>query len=592
MFSRTIIIFSIAQTCAFATTGNLFSLTASGTAAELNITLCLNVNNTQPFSCQNYIVHNTTLSILTTIPNHTYPFAGIRINTPGYQISNSQTTSAPARGFTFTGPLNSTNATSIVISSPTTATPMIAAGTYLNTNTVQFPLIATSTNNGLGWSTTLDSATSSALPSDYLYSGIFNGAMCSELTCVAVGIYKNPSNYQYPYIATSTNGGLIWSATLDSLTTTALPNDITTTNPNTGSLNTVTCNGSNCIAAGQYLSSDNLTYPYIATSTDNGISWIPTLDSSTNSSLPTNYQQNGVFNSVTCTNNNCIAVGNYYSTSNIQYPLITTSTNSGLTWETTLDYTLLPSNYIRGGQFNSVTCSNTNCVAVGMYTKSELKGYPLIATSVNSGLSWTYTLDDSMPATAPSGYFNNGKFSDVACTGSHCVAVGSYQSKIGNTPFNFPLIASSNNSGQSWTYTLDRSTSSELPSDFSKSSVFTNAACTNSNCIAVGNYKNTSNIIYPLIVTSTNQGLTWSPTLDSLTTTALPSDYYNNSQLYSISCSDSNCSSVGLYSSLNAQYPYIVTSIDAGITWTTTLNGTTSSELPNDYSDQGKFLSN
>ncbi len=51
--------------------GTLFDITATGGSQEMiSISLCLNGKG--PLSCQNYIVNNLNLSILSTIPNHTY----------------------------------------------------------------------------------------------------------------------------------------------------------------------------------------------------------------------------------------------------------------------------------------------------------------------------------------------------------------------------------------------------------------------------------------------------------------------------------------------------------------------------------------
>ncbi len=68
---------------AYSGTGSLFNISASGTAANLNINLCL--NGSGPLSCQNYTVDALTLSITTNIPNRTYSNIGIKINTPGYE---------------------------------------------------------------------------------------------------------------------------------------------------------------------------------------------------------------------------------------------------------------------------------------------------------------------------------------------------------------------------------------------------------------------------------------------------------------------------------------------------------------------------
>lgn len=65
-----------------ANTGAFFNVSADGPQASLSVTLCLNAR--EALSCQTFAVNNTQLHITTTIPNHTYPYAGIKINTPGY----------------------------------------------------------------------------------------------------------------------------------------------------------------------------------------------------------------------------------------------------------------------------------------------------------------------------------------------------------------------------------------------------------------------------------------------------------------------------------------------------------------------------
>jgi len=62
--------------------GLFFNVAATGPAAQISMTLCLSGQG--PLSCQNYTASAANLSITTTIPNHTYPNVGIKINTPGY----------------------------------------------------------------------------------------------------------------------------------------------------------------------------------------------------------------------------------------------------------------------------------------------------------------------------------------------------------------------------------------------------------------------------------------------------------------------------------------------------------------------------
>lgn len=77
----------------FAGNGLLFNVSATGTHAKVNITLCLNGKG--PLSCQNYNVSAIKLNISTTPANHIYPFAGIKINTPGYTVANVGTDCTP-----------------------------------------------------------------------------------------------------------------------------------------------------------------------------------------------------------------------------------------------------------------------------------------------------------------------------------------------------------------------------------------------------------------------------------------------------------------------------------------------------------------
>jgi len=74
------------NTLAFAGSGKLFSVTANGMflPETVNFTLCLNANGQHPLSCQPYSTSQTNLAIGTTIPQHIYTAAGIKVLTPGY----------------------------------------------------------------------------------------------------------------------------------------------------------------------------------------------------------------------------------------------------------------------------------------------------------------------------------------------------------------------------------------------------------------------------------------------------------------------------------------------------------------------------
>ena len=82
MIKRILICILFFACCPTVFAGSFFNVSATGPAAQISMTLCLNGQG--PLSCQNYTVSALNLNITTTIPNHTYPNVGIKINTPGY----------------------------------------------------------------------------------------------------------------------------------------------------------------------------------------------------------------------------------------------------------------------------------------------------------------------------------------------------------------------------------------------------------------------------------------------------------------------------------------------------------------------------
>lgn len=68
-----------------AVTGLLFDVVATGAPEHLDIQLALDGKG--PLSRQRYTVNGLDLTVRTTIPNHVYPAAGIKIENPGYRIA-------------------------------------------------------------------------------------------------------------------------------------------------------------------------------------------------------------------------------------------------------------------------------------------------------------------------------------------------------------------------------------------------------------------------------------------------------------------------------------------------------------------------
>lgn len=75
--------FCITRNC-YAATGLFFDISATEITNPLNIKLAL--DGLGPLSSQNYTINGLNLIINTTIPDHTYPFAGIKIDNPGYRV--------------------------------------------------------------------------------------------------------------------------------------------------------------------------------------------------------------------------------------------------------------------------------------------------------------------------------------------------------------------------------------------------------------------------------------------------------------------------------------------------------------------------
>lgn len=80
-----ILILSLFSQFAFAQTeAPFFNVVASGTPGHVSMILCLDA--IAPMSCQHYEADALSLSITTTIPNHVYPNAGIKVESKGYSF--------------------------------------------------------------------------------------------------------------------------------------------------------------------------------------------------------------------------------------------------------------------------------------------------------------------------------------------------------------------------------------------------------------------------------------------------------------------------------------------------------------------------
>lgn len=73
----------------WANSGRFFTVTGTGIPVDLQVTLCLNAKG--KISCQDETVSASNLTLLTHVPHHTYPFAGIKINSADYSFATGCT---------------------------------------------------------------------------------------------------------------------------------------------------------------------------------------------------------------------------------------------------------------------------------------------------------------------------------------------------------------------------------------------------------------------------------------------------------------------------------------------------------------------
>ncbi|MBA2657863.1 MAG: YncE family protein [Tatlockia sp.] len=193
-----------------ATPGHFFQVNGSGSTDSVNITLCL--NGVGPVSCQNYNVNALNLSISTTIPNHFYPYAGIRVNTPGYTVAGIGVYCLPYINGYCLFPVSSTQPRLIVLQKGTPAATYTVGGTISGASTSGLILQNIGTNNLV----ISANATSFTFPQPIPPGGSYNvtvlqapaGSYCTVLNGSGINLMANVTNIVvdcHPSLAYITN---------------------------------------------------------------------------------------------------------------------------------------------------------------------------------------------------------------------------------------------------------------------------------------------------------------------------------------------------------------------------------------------------
>lgn len=196
--------------------GNLFKITSSGSLLPqaISFTLCLNAKGDKPLNCQTYTTQYSVISIQTTIPNRTYPYVGIKINTPGHVYS----TPPGGNGYSLIGTISDTQAAAgqIASSNGFTVTPS-GINVSLSPNTPQTVKLGstqafTITANDLYMmSNTVGGSCPAGSWSGHTYTTGAITSACTVIFGASLGtLYIGTS---YGDVITTLNDGVTWSTT-------------------------------------------------------------------------------------------------------------------------------------------------------------------------------------------------------------------------------------------------------------------------------------------------------------------------------------------------------------------------------------------
>lgn len=382
----------------------------------------------------------------------------------------------------------------------------VAAGKYGDgaSPSIQHPLLAITHDNGSSWKFPA-SITQPTLNPAFAF-GELDSVSCSGLTCVTVGQFQDKLTARYPLLFLSQDGGSSWS----SPASIAHPS----VNPiyrRNGILFSVSCSGTVCIAGGNYegiIGGIFASPPLLALSQNGGTSWTFPLATSQPDVTPA-YNDLGTYKSVSCNGNTCIAGGQYYD-GFIVHPMIAVSQDKGSSWSFPASITqpaLTPA-YGEAGDFNSVSCSTTTCIAGGNYLadpNDPTSKRPLLALSQDKGITWTFPSEFTSPVLTPA-YNSFGTILGVNCNGNICLAVGSYFNALPENSLH-PLLAVSQDKGSTWTFPASISQPTLTPAFSIRSLV--SASCNNNICLASGSYTDKAGLTHPLVAQSRDNGVTW-----------------------------------------------------------------------------------
>lgn len=208
----------------------------------------------------------------------------------------------------------------------------------------------------------------------------------------------------------------------------------------------------------------------------------------------------------------------------------------------------------------SVSVVSFSVIAVGAYNDDSNITHPLLLLGNKNQNDWSAV---SIPI--PSNFSSSGVFNTTICTGNVCIATGEFTSGNDKNP-----LLVSQNSGINWS-----SGSTTLPADFAADGILNDIDCsgTNGSICATGGLYSNGLTNKPLILSTTDTGITWFSA--PLT---LPGDFISEGQINAVSCTINNCIGVGSYRNVTIKKPLILMSNSSITSW-----GSVSTILPSDF---------
>lgn len=304
-----------------------------------------------------------------------------------------------------------------------------------------------------------------------------------------------------------------------------------------GKLTDIACMENTCISVGHYHGSPKEYLPFSLISHNNGINW----NINDLSTLHPDDFVKGKLESISCSMNNCVAIGNYLNKNNVIRPYIIRSQDNGKNWKWDGTVLTIPQT-VENVALTQIKCEKGYCVATGSYTTFRQKhlSLPFLLVDDRTDSNWSFTHLNSDGFTGATEI----KMNKIFCFDKTCLVSGTNR-------YNKTFLFSSENNGKTWIEIKDATLNSNSSS----------LACTKEYCIAAGSDKGSlPNYGTLVIYQSEDAGKTWTSIKN------LPKYYFPF--LGAMQCVDKTCVIAGA-SVVPQGYmrPMLMVSHDKGGSW-------------------------